>query len=87
MAELTLNKRKIDDAVKVATMSVAQQVGALSPAEALIAFSEVVGRVIVAQQGTPILHQDMKRLAFQRIEDTIRAGYIASGKSGDGLDA
>jgi hypothetical protein len=86
MAEITLNKRKIQDAVRVATHAVAQEVGALSPAEALIAFAEVVGRVIAAQEGTAVLHRDMIKLAMEHIETTVRAGYVSKGKQAGALD-
>lgn len=86
MAELTLNKNKIDAAVKTATISVAQQVNGLTPIEALIAFSEVVGRIIAAQEGTTLLHRDMIKLAMQHIETTVKAAYISQGKQSEALN-
>ena len=86
MAEISLNKRKIDEAVKVATMSVAQNVGALSPVEAMVAFAQVVGRVIAAQEGTSILHRDMIKLAMEQIEATVKASYVAKGSQAGALD-
>lgn len=86
MAEIQLNKNKIDGAVKVATMAVAQEIPSLSPVEALVAFSQVVGRVIGAQEGTAILHQDMMKLAFQQIEATVRASYAARGSNSEALN-
>ena len=86
MAELTLNKGRIDAAVKTATIAVAQQVGGLSPLEAMYAFSEVVGRIIAAQQGTNILHRDMIRLAAGHIETTVKAAYVSQGKSSEAIN-
>ena len=86
MAEITLSKDKIDAAVRTATISVAQQVGALSPVEALVAFSEVVGRVIAAQHGSAVLHRDMIRLAMDRIETTVKAAYVSQGMQAEALN-
>ena len=75
MSKVSVDKRKVDAVVEVATKSVAYQVSGLHALEAIIGFAEVTGRAIAAQKGTSILHQELMRVAVQHIENTIRASY------------
>lgn len=81
MAEIKLNQNRIHAVVSIATRAVAEHVKGVESIEALIGFAEVTGRVIAAQEGTPLLHNDMLKLAIEHMTKTVRASYSADGRS------
>lgn len=83
--ELTLNKKRIDEVVRLTTGIVAQEISGIHPAEALFGFAEVVGRVIAAQEGSYNVHNDLINHAVRHIKDTVKASYSAKGQNPGGI--
>jgi hypothetical protein len=86
MSSITIDKRRVQAVVEVATKATAYEIPGLHPLEALYGFAEVLGRVIAAQEGTPILHKDMMRIAEEHIRVTIKAAYSSKGKNPAAVD-
>jgi hypothetical protein len=83
--ELNLNKARVEGMTKVCAVVLANEFRDAHPIEILVAFSQMIGRLIVAQEGTTILHNDMAMLAVKQIHEAIIAGYNHHGRNPEGL--
>lgn len=83
--KIAINKAKVDGLVKVCSLVIAREFRDASALEVLIAMSQLVGRLIAVQEGTPVLHNDMVRLAHSQIFDTVKAGYAHKGRDSGGI--
>lgn len=73
--EINLNKARVEGMVKVCALVIAQEFRDASPFEILIALSQMTGRLIAAQEGTTVLHNDLMKLAHSQIYEAVKAGY------------
>lgn len=78
--EINLNKARVEGLVKVCAVVIAQEFRDASSIEILIALSQMLGRLIAAQEGTTLLHNDLMKLANTQIHDTVKAGYANQGR-------
>lgn len=83
--EITLNKARVEGLVKVCAIVIAQEFKDASPIEILIALSQMTGRLITAQEGTTILHNDLIKLAKEQIRDAVIAGYNHQSRNPEGI--
>jgi hypothetical protein len=83
--EMNLNKARIEGLVKVCAIVIAQEFKDAHPLEILVALSQMIGRLIAAQEGTIILHNDLVKLAKDQIRQTIIAGYNHQGRNPEGI--
>lgn len=81
MSEIQIDRQRVQQVVKVSVEATAREVRGLHPLEAIIGFSEVVGRAISAQGVTPPAHSELIKIATKHITDTVKASYSAAGKN------
>lgn len=77
--ELTLDKRRIHKVVKVSIEST-KKIKELEAIEAIVGFSEALGRIIAAQDMPELGHQELIRVACLHVIDTVKAAYDEAGK-------
>jgi hypothetical protein len=77
--ELTLDKRRVHKVVKV-TVESTQKVKNLEAIEAIIGFSEALGRIIVAQNVPEAGHQELIKVACLHVIQTVKSAYDESGR-------
>lgn len=83
--EITLNKARIEGLVKTCAIVIAQEFRDASPIEILVALSQMTGRLIVAQEGTNILHNDLMKLAKDQLRASVIAGYNHQSRNPEGI--
>lgn len=83
---IEINRSRVADVVRVAVHATAQEVRGLDPLEAIIGFSEVLGRAIAAQNVPFTAHQELLQIATKHVIDTVKASYAANGKNSAAFD-
>jgi hypothetical protein len=73
--EITLNKARIEGLVKSCALLIEGEFRDASSIEILVALSQMLGRLINAQEGTTLLHNDLIKLAHTQIHEAVKAGY------------
>ena len=85
MNEVTIDRQRVQDIVKVATHSVAQQVSGAHPLEVLLAFSEATGRIIAAQEGSFNSHNELLKIAIPHVVNTVKAYHASQQHDPNGV--
>ena len=80
MADIEINRARIAAVVSTAVHATAKEVKGLHPIEAIIGFSEVLGRAIAVQNVSFIEHQKLLEVATTHMIATVKASYSAQGK-------
>lgn len=87
MAQVLIDRRKIDEVIRTMMQPLAQiqRSHNIHAVEIIIALAESLGRVIAVQEGSFVLHNELKDVALAHLLATLKTAYVAKGMNPEAI--